>query len=163
MSKATTYRHKINKTKINLWLDIGVFVALVAAALSAFIDTLMQKWLAGGLVIAVSIHLALHWPWIEAISKRFLKKMPRQVRLKAIVDVLLLAVFILLVTSGGVVSLIYAPRVTHFHSLCSYLFIGLIALHLALNRKWIANSVKRVFSLPLTYVAYSIVKLRMML
>jgi hypothetical protein len=39
-------------------------------------------------------------------------------------------------------TLVYAPGVTHFHGVCTYIFFGLTLFHLALNWKWVASYVK---------------------
>lgn len=55
----------------------------------------------------------------------------------------MLVLFLLLLFSGMIVALIYAPNVTAFHNFCFYLFTGLGALHLALNWKWIRHNASR--------------------
>jgi len=134
---------KINKTTINFWFGFVLLILALSTLTSAFFDITTHTWLGCGMMAAASIHLALRWAWIQAIGRQFLKRMPAQVRLKAVVDALLLTVFLLLTMSGIIVSLIYAPNITWFHHCCFYIFISLLLLHLALNWKWIASNVKR--------------------
>ncbi len=134
---------KINKTTINFWFDLALLTLVLSTLVSAFVNISTHKWLGGSMVAAVSFHLALHRQWIQAISQRFLKMMSTQLRFKAVLDVLLLTVFLLLIMSGIIVSLIYAPKITRFHNFCFYIFISLMLFHLALNWKWIAGNVKR--------------------
>jgi hypothetical protein len=131
-----------NRTKANIWFDLALSTILLSTLTSAFVNIHLHKWLGGGMAVVVFIHLVLHWRWIEAVSTRFLRKMPFPLRFKAVLNVLSLAVFLLLILSGAVVSLIYAPGATHFHKLCFFIFIGLALFHLALNWKWVASYVK---------------------
>ena len=131
-----------NRTKANFWFDLALLTILLSAITSAFANIHLHKWLGGGMAIAVLIHLILHWRWIQAISKQFLNKMPFQLWLKAILNILSLAVFLLLILSGAVVALIYAPGVTHFHEMCFLNFLALMLFHLTLNWKWLASKVK---------------------
>lgn len=94
------------------------------------------------MAMAVLIHLILHWRWIQAINKQFLRRMSFQLRLKAVLNVLILTIFLLLILSGAVVALIYAPGVTHFHEVCFFIFLALMLFHLTLNWKWVESKVK---------------------
>jgi hypothetical protein len=131
-----------NRSKVNFWFNLALLTILLSTITSAFVDIHLHKWLGGSMAIAVFIHLILHWRWIEAVSTRFLQKMPFQLRLQAVLNVLILTVFLLLILSGAVVALIYAPGVTHFHEVCSFIFLALMLLHLTFNWKWLASKVK---------------------
>jgi hypothetical protein len=131
-----------NRTKANFWFDLVLLTSLLFTITSAFANIHLHQWLGGGMAIAVSIHLILHWRWIQAISKRFLNKMSFQLRLKAVLNVLTLTVFLLLILSGAVVALIYAPGVTHFHEMCFLIFLTLMLFHLTLNWKWPVSKVR---------------------
>ncbi|MDJ0753577.1 MAG: DUF4405 domain-containing protein [Ardenticatenaceae bacterium] len=141
-------KRNISKTKINFWQDLLTFCLLLAAILTAFTDTRLHTWLGLGMAVAVFIHLILHWRWLLSMSGRFMKKMGHQIRFKVILDLALLIVFLLLMGSGIIVALIYAPNVTAFHNLCFYLFAVLTTLHLTLNWKWILHHGRRVLNIP---------------
>jgi hypothetical protein len=128
---------------LKLGLDLALAALFLATITSAFVDIHLHKWLGGIIVVVVAIHLVLHRRWIQAIGARFLGQMSALLRLKAVLDTCLLLVFLLLTTSGLIVSIIYSPRVTRFHIVCVYIFLGLALFHLALNWKWIASNVKR--------------------
>jgi hypothetical protein len=145
------YIYADNQTTFNFWLDLALLALVLAAITSAFVDIQWHKWLGGSMVAAVAIHLAWHWRWVQAIGARFLGKMSTSLQLKVILDVLLLTAFLLLTVSGVIVAMIYAPSVTRFHNFCFDTFLGLVFLHLALNWKWLANSVKRQFKLKLKH------------
>jgi hypothetical protein len=143
--------HADNQTTFNFWLDLALLALVLAAITSAFVDTYWHKWLGGSVGVAVAIHLVWHWRWIQAIGVRFLGRMSPSLRLKAVLDTLLLIAFLLLIMSGVIVAMIYAPNVTRFHNFCFYTFLGLVFFHLALNWNWLANSVKRQFKFKLKH------------
>ncbi|MCK5920182.1 MAG: hypothetical protein KAG66_04535, partial [Methylococcales bacterium] len=151
-------KRKVNKTKLNFWHDFLTLFLLFSATLSAFINTPLHKWLGIGISAAILFHIALHWRWLETMSRRFTKKMPHQVRLKLMLNLGLLVVFMLLMFSGMIVSLIYAPNVTAFHNLCFYLFTTLITLHLALSWKWIRRHSWRLVMVPITQFVLAILR-----
>jgi hypothetical protein len=136
-----SYHTGINPTTINFWLDLGLLAIFLSAIASAFLTRSIHPWMGASMAAGVLIHFSLHWKWIAATAQRILKPMPIQVRVKALVDALMLIDFILLALSGGIVSLIYAPRVTSFHAWCMYTLITLIAIHLAFNWKWLYTKI----------------------
>ena len=140
-------RRKRSKTRINFWQDLMTFILFLAVIFTAFSDTVLHQWSGAGLVAAVFIHLGLHWRWFVATGRRFTKKLPHRIRLKLILNLAMLVVFLLLSCSGIIVALIYAPGVTTFHIVCFYLFGGLLALHLALNWKWIVSQLLHTISI----------------
>lgn len=127
------------KRTVGLWAN-GVLLALgIATAVSAYIDISTHKWLGIGMVLMVAAHLALHWRWIAYWGSRI----RTQRQLKLLLDGLMLIVFGLMVLSGIIVTLIYAPQVTHFHTTVACVFAGLVLLHLAVNRKWIVSQITK--------------------
>ncbi|MFZ5909558.1 MAG: DUF4405 domain-containing protein [Chloroflexota bacterium] len=124
-------------TLLNLLLDVSLLLLFPLSFASAYLSKSIHPWVGGGMAAVVFIHQNLHWGWIKAIGQRILKPMTGKVRLKVILDALLLTDFLLLATSGLIVSVIYAPNMTHFHQNCMYVFAGLLLVHLSLNWKWL--------------------------
>lgn len=139
----------LNKTRLNFWQDAVTLLIFIAVAITAFTNTQLHKWIGLGMGGTVLLHLALHWRWLVNMSQRITQKMSATLRLKLLLDVTLLVVFLLLTFSGIIVALIYAPNVTTFHNFCFYLFTGLSAAHLALNWKWIVHNFTRLLVKPL--------------
>lgn len=134
-------RTEVSKTTLNVWFDVTLLVLVSATIGSAFVDTHLHTWLGLSMIVVIGVHLVLHWAWLKAIGKRFFNPMAFQVRMKVLVDIVLLATLLVMTGSGMIVSLIYAPSVTRFHAHCFYLFLGLLLVHMALNRKWIMVNV----------------------
>lgn len=132
---------KLNRANLNFWFDLLLFGLISATVASAFLNVQLHTYLGGAMALALIGHLALHWTWLCSVAGRILK-VPQQVRLKALVDVAMLAVLVPMLLSGGIVALIYAPAVSRFHSYSCYLCGGLLLVHLALNARWIAARIK---------------------
>lgn len=132
---------RINPTTMNFWFDLGMLLLFLFAVASAFAENSIHPWMGTGMAAAVLIHLFRHRAWIKATVLRLFKPMPGTVRVKTVLNALLFIDFLLLTLSGGIVSLIYAPRITTFHGWCMYVLGGLLLLHLALNRKWLYSKI----------------------
>jgi hypothetical protein len=133
--------HWPKRSTLNLWADVLLASLLLGTVVSAYVDLQLHIWLGLASMVALSVHLKLHWPVLKALATRLTQRKLR-FHWNWLVDVLLLAVFIPLVFSGMIVALIYAPNVSAFHEDMVYLFGGLLSLHLFLNRKWIASKLR---------------------
>ncbi len=130
-----------NKTTLNLWFDGILLIVFAATAITAFVDKQLHVWCGLASVPTMTIHLLLH----QALIRNFLKRLWRlelRFRWKLVLDALLFMVFVPLILSGLVVTLIYAPSVSGFHENAFYIFTSLIALHLFTNRKWLFSKLR---------------------
>lgn len=141
----TGKRGTFNLTRTNARIDLVLGSLLVGTGISAYVNTALHIVLGVTMLTGVVIHLVLHWRWIVATAGR-LRQIPASVRRKALLVLLMLLSFVPLVLSGGVVALIYAPRVSNFHTTTFYIFVGLVLLHLILSWRWIAARVRRASS-----------------
>jgi hypothetical protein len=133
---------KLSKSKLNFMVDVLLLVLLVGASVTAFVDIELHKWLGTGMAAMLVVHLIQHWSWVKGVVPRIFK-VKRTVLSKAVVDLLLLVVFMLITFSGLVVMMIYAPSMSGLHSLLAYALGGLVLFHLFLNRDWIVSQIKR--------------------
>ena len=150
---------RLSATLKNFWIDILLFMAFVVDMNVPFTGISIHEWLGIGLIALFIYHLILHWDWISAITRRFLKKLPANNRLKYAVDLLLYVDIVLLIASGIWISEAALPQLglsvgrapfwRGLHHMTADWAIWLSALHLALNWKWIANSVKRYMVQPI--------------
>lgn len=137
----TTYRFP-NKTTLNWWVDLAMFILAATTLGSAFVDTQLHIWLGLAVIPMLAIHVLLHWDLINALLKRLWQGKLR-LRWKWLLDVALVVVFVPLILSGMVVALIYAPKVSRFHEVSVYVFALLVLIHLFTNRKWITHKINR--------------------
>lgn len=133
---------KFSKTTLNVWLDIALLVLFVLTGVTAYIDKQLHEMLGMGMLVAVLLHIGMHWSWIKAICMR-LRHLKASMHLKAGLDLGMLLIFLLLIGSGLIVMLVWAPAVAAFHALMFFVFVIVVVAHLGLNSKWISSQIKR--------------------
>ena len=134
--------------KVNLWLDVILAVGLAMAMLPGVTGAPMHQRIGIALGVGVVVHLLLHWKWIVATSKPFMK-LPGAVRFKLALNILSLLAFALTIVSGlmnpGTLSG-NASAGSHGHALhhaSALLAFLTVALHLARHRAPIGRAARR--------------------
>jgi hypothetical protein len=117
------------KNKINFWLDMTIFIAFAATAITGLLLWLiipngqgsgwfvfwgltrrewvnLHNWAGLAMLMGVIIHLVLHWQWILCIIQRFFGKLAQQARINFSLDSLLFVAFFLTGLSGLVAWLV---------------------------------------------------------
>lgn len=133
---------RLNKTALNFWVDTALLVLFIATGVTAYTDKQLHQTLGLVTTAFVPLHLWLHWSWISAMATR-LRQIKSHTRLKVGLNLGMLLAFLLVIGSGLIIMLIWAPAVGSFHSLMVYLFVALVAGHIGLNAKWVANQIKQ--------------------
>ncbi len=85
--------------KVNLWLDVILAVGLAMAMIPGVTGRPIHQGIGVAVGIGVVAHLLLHWKWIVAMSKSFIK-LPGTVRFRLALNVLSLLAFSLTIASG---------------------------------------------------------------
>lgn len=147
-------------SKTNLWLDVVLFVAILVALSPSFTGLLIHEWLSIALGGTVIVHLLLHWDWVVATTKRFLGHLAAQSRFFFILNLILFIDFTAVFFTGLMVSRRALPSLgihignaaafTGVHAVAAFLFIPIMALHVAVHWKWILNTVRRYVWMPLS-------------
>lgn len=140
-------------TRTNLIVDAGIFAAFLTAMQPRLTGISLHEWLSLGLAAAVIAHLLLHWKWITSVLVRFFKNLFYTSRLKFMVDAALFTAFTAMMMSGIMISRSVLPALgiqlaeNHawrgIHSASANLSLLLVALHFALNWKWVVGAIKR--------------------
>ncbi len=145
----------IGKAKTNLYLDIVLLVAFLAATEPAFTGLTLHEWLGLALGAALLTHLLFHYKWVIAVVSRFFQEMVLQARLNFVLNAALLTVFTLIIVSGVMISTtLGTPEFfgvseaamqawRGIHGIASDLSLLLVGLHVALHWAWIVNAFKR--------------------
>lgn len=153
-------RRRISDTLKNLWLDITLFVAFIVDSNMHVTGLAIHEWLGILFGVLLVYHLLLHWNWIVAVGGRLLARLPAQERIKALVDILLFVNMIAVVVTGiwisevamGQIGVEFAPNMIwrQVHKVSADMVVWLVALHVALNWRWIMNATRRYLWQPLT-------------
>jgi Kef-type K+ transport system membrane component KefB len=64
----------MSKTKINLILDIALFLIFLAVYQAKATGDAVHEWLGVSIALAIIAHILLHWQWVVNISQRFFKR-----------------------------------------------------------------------------------------
>ncbi|MEZ4593680.1 MAG: cytochrome b/b6 domain-containing protein [Chloroflexota bacterium] len=149
-----------SQTLKNYWLDIALFLAFIVDMNTRFTGISIHEWLGIGFGIALIYHLLLHWDWIISISKRLFRRLPGGQRLRYVINLVLFVDMVILTMTGIWISevalrqlgITVAPNFfwRRLHEMTADLAIWLVALHLALDWKWIVNTTRRYVWQPLT-------------
>ncbi len=124
-------------------VDAVLFVGFILAFMMDLTGLPLHQWLGVLVGVLAGYHLVLHWTWVKAVAARFFKQLARQPRRYFLVDMALAISFVLMLSTGLVLSTwlnLTLPsyetwRVTHVAS--SLTCLGLLAVKLALHWRWI--------------------------
>jgi hypothetical protein len=146
----------INRNSLNLWIDLGVFSAFLAATAPHFTGIAIHEWLGLALGAGLFTHLLLHWSWVAAVTRRFFGATTWRARLNYVLNALLFVAFTVIIVTGLMMSEEVLPLIgitaAHggvskmLHSLATNVTLGLTGLHVALHWPWIVNMVGRLFT-----------------
>lgn len=149
----------LNRNKVNLAIDIGIFGAFLAATAPKLTGLAIHEWLSIGFGVAIITHLLLHWQWIVEVTKRFFSKAQMSARVNYVLNTLLFIIFTLIIFSGLMISEVALPLFgiqatpgftwRSIHKLSADASVFLLGLHVALHWKWIVNAVKRFVITPI--------------
>jgi hypothetical protein len=151
-------RKKLNPNKVNLTVDILIFVAFLVAMAPRFSGLLVHEWLSIAFGAAIMVHLLLHWQWIAEITKRFFRSTTWMARINYVLNSLLFIAMIVVMLSGILISEIALPSMginlrgdfawRQIHTLSADLSVFLVGAHVALHWQWIVNAMKRYLVTP---------------
>ncbi|MFZ1397885.1 MAG: cytochrome b/b6 domain-containing protein [Candidatus Promineifilaceae bacterium] len=149
-----------SQTLKNYWLDIALFFAFIMDMNTRFTGIPIHEWLGIAFGIALIYHLLLHWDWIISISKRLFRRLPSGQRLRYAIDLVLFVDMVILTMTGIWISEVAMRQLgisvtpsffwRRLHEMTADLAIWLVALHLALDWKWIVHTTRRYLWQPLT-------------
>ncbi|MBV9786702.1 MAG: DUF4405 domain-containing protein [Chloroflexi bacterium] len=152
-------RTKPNRNKINLVIDLAIFVAFLIAMSPHFSGIAVHEWLSIAFGAAIIAHLLLHWEWIVGITRSFFKKARWSARSNYVLNVLLFIDITIVIFTGLMISEDALPLfgiqtirggIWHgLHSFSADLSLVLVGLHIALHWEWIVKMFKRFVLTPL--------------
>ncbi len=148
--------------KTNLWVDVGLFSAILLALAPVLTGLAIHEWLSLALAVAVIVHLLLHWSWIVTTLARFFAKLPGGARLNLILNLAFFIDFTLITFTGLMISREALPWLgltlprsglwSGLHRLTADLSVFIVGLHVALHWKWIVSAVRRYMVAPVGHL-----------
>lgn len=142
-----TRRIKLNKTKINVFLDLlltGMFIVEMEEHFSGLPLHEVLGLLFGA---AFVLHILLHWDWVVSITRTFFSKVLHESRFNYLLNVVLFALMAFVTVSGILISRTIGLNITlaedlrrtmqTLHMIGSELVLVVVALHVAMHWKWI--------------------------
>jgi len=143
------------RSRFDLVFDSILLIAFGVVFSWNFTGGKWHEWLGLALGLALLVHLTLHWDWVVRTARRIVTTTGRR-RWTFIVNLLLTFDLVLCVGSGILISRFALPSLginslrpseswTNIHDKSADIAIGLIALHVAIDWRWIVNVTKRMF------------------
>lgn len=153
-------------TKNTLWkkliIDSLLFVAFLLVFNTHLTGKDLHEWLGISLGAVIIVHLLLSWNWIVGITKKFFSKLKASTRINYILNLLLFADFTLVIMTGLLISesamktlgitLPHDEVWKQVHFMTSDWVIYLTGIHLALNWRWVVNTLKTLIRKPTIYL-----------
>lgn len=166
-NKTSIKKSTISKTKMNLILDIALFLVFLVVYQAKATGETVHEWLGVGIAAVIIIHILLHWQWVVSITQRFFQKIKSEPRLNYILNVGLFVCFTTIIFSGLMISHsvlpffgLEAPNNSIWkmlHTTSADLSLWITGLHVALHWSWIVKATKRYVVSPVgQYFGYTI-------
>ncbi len=118
----------------------------------------IHEWFTLAAAATLIVHVLLHWDWVVGVTKKFFNNLFHISRLNYLVDGLLFVAFVVVITSGLVISQSVLPSLglhipasrswREIHNTSANLTLLLVALHFALHWSWVKNTYKRLLVTP---------------
>ena len=142
-----------NRNKLNLFVDLAIFLAFLVAMAPRFSGIPVHEWLGIVFGAAIITHLLLHWQWIVEVTRRFLGTAQWSARVNYVLNALLFVDVTVVIFTGLLISQAALPALGipvalggpwhMLHTFSANLFVFIVGLHVALHWQWIVNMVKR--------------------
>jgi hypothetical protein len=146
-SERVAVRRKLNKTKLNVFLDALMTVAFVVEMEEHFTGLRLHELLGLLFGIAFTIHILLHWSWVANLTRTFFQKLLHESRFNYMLNVVLFADMAFVTVSGILISRTlglnlalgedFRRALQTLHMVGSEVALIIVALHVAMHWKWI--------------------------
>ena len=100
---------KLSSSKVNYLIDFAVFIAFLFVMDPRATGIAIHEWLSVAFTLVIIVHLLLHWAWIVAVSKRFLRKLVVQARLNFILNIFFFIFMTVAIFTGIMISEVALP------------------------------------------------------
>jgi len=135
-----------------LLVDTAILIGFLLSTAPHFTGNTIHEWLGTALAVTLIVHILMHWEWIISVGANYFKKLWQVSRLQFIVDVGVFTAFLILITSGLMMSKIVMSTLgipltpSHawkpIHSITSNAAVILTGIHFALNWSLVVRMIK---------------------
>lgn len=142
-----------NKSKINLFLDIAVFIAFILAMAPHVTGIPVHEWLSLAFALAIVVHLLLHWEWIVGVAGQYFARLWHESRFNFFVDAIFFLALVMIMVSGLAISKVALPLVgvtppfsivwKQAHRISAEVGLITLGIHCGMHAKWIVQNGKR--------------------
>jgi hypothetical protein len=149
LSSHHVMKSKPSRNRVNLYLDIALFVAFLITTAPHFSGIAIHEWLSIALIAAFVIHLLLHWSWIVNTTKRLFGRTTARNRVNYVLNAALFVDMVVIMFSGIMISESALPALgipiapgfawRRLHDSSANIGLLIFALHVALHWQWIAT------------------------
>ncbi|MEI8622411.1 DUF4405 domain-containing protein [Pseudoalteromonas sp. B28] len=147
---------KQNLQKFRYVMDALLLISFMLVSAPQATGVPLHEWLSLFFIVPFTIHLLLHWDWIQRSFKRLLSKLSARERFNIVWDYLLYIMMLLVFVSGFLVSVALLPALdislniqdfwSKIHHDSATFIMPMLGVHLALNLSWIVKLTKRMFA-----------------
>ena len=147
---------KQNLQKFRYVMDALLLISFMLVSAPQATGVPLHEWFSLFFIVPFSIHLLLHWDWIQRSFKRLLANITARERFNIIWDYLLYIMMLLVFVSGFLVSVALLPALdislniqdfwSKMHHDTATFIMPMLGVHLALNLGWILKLTKRMFA-----------------
>ena len=151
---ATRRRGVPGRTRLDFFLDAGLFLAFTLDYSFQFTGIAIHEWIGLALAVALPVHITLHWDWVLRTAKRLLGRLAGREKVRWILDFALIAAMTLCIASGILISRSALPSLgltatrdpfwTGLHTTTADFTVAFVALHIALSCRWIFTVGRRI-------------------
>ena len=139
-----------------LAIDVGVFVAYLAATNTKLTGIPIHEWLSVGLALVLALHVAVDWDYTMKVLRNFIQKLLSISRFSLVIDLLLFVGVTAVMLSGFLVSRVvlptlgvsvpFGPTWRVLHSLTATLTLPILGVHVGLHWRWLVEATRRTFA-----------------
>lgn len=143
-------------------VDFAIFATFVLVMDVPLTGLAVHEWLGIAIAVGLIVHLVQHTNWIATTTRRIFAATSWRNRLNYLMMVALFVAFVAVIASGLIISEVALPWLgiatnpaafwVWLHLASVSAVIWLTALHVALNWKWIATTIRRYVVKPLVLV-----------
>ncbi|MFK7805870.1 MAG: DUF4405 domain-containing protein [Anaerolineae bacterium] len=146
-------KKKRSLTQIKLYVDIFLLIGFILVNMPQSTGIPFHEWVSFLFIMPLILHILLDWKWVVSVTKRMFGRLPGEVRVNHILDLVIFIMMVLAMFTGTIISEAALPAMginitidpfwQGMHDLTANLTMLLIGIHLAMHWPWIKSAFSR--------------------